>query len=63
MKPFEDYNHEGNSPAYHSGRLCFYQPCENPAGTAWSPYFCFAHNAERMNRVSAQLDEIMSKFK
>jgi hypothetical protein len=36
--------------------------CDRPAGTLWSPYWCFEHNVERIRRISRQLDEIASAY-
>lgn len=62
---YKDINDIGNSPKYHtgekcigsdildnSGRLVRHEPCDKPAGTAWSPYWCVEHNIERMNRIN-----------
>lgn len=60
---FEDPNHEGNLSKYHSGKPCHTKGCKEPAGTRWSPYWCFKHNVERMNRISAQLEDFAEKAK
>jgi hypothetical protein len=57
---FEDPNHEGNSPKYHTGKPCIEPGCDKPAGTWWSPYWCFEHNVERIKRVTRQFDEILN---
>lgn len=62
MKAFEDPNHEGNSLKYHTKKLCIEKGCPNIAGTAWSPYWCFKHNVERMRRISDSLNKIASSF-
>lgn len=62
MKAFEDPNHEGNSEKYHTGKICITEGCENPAGTAWSPFWCFECNVERMKRVSRQLEAFEKYF-
>jgi hypothetical protein len=41
-----------------SGHACAERPCGEPAGTDWSPYFCPAHDVERLDRVSAGFEEI-----
>lgn len=51
-----DPNDAGNSPKYHTGKGCIEYGCHQPAGTAWSPYWCWRHNAERLERISAQLE-------
>ena len=60
---FEDPSDPGNSSAYHTGNPCWEDGCENPAGTAWSPYFCFPHNIERIRRISKQLEELVEMRK
>ena len=58
---FEDINNEGNSALHHTGKTCIENGCENPAGTAWSPYWCFTHNVERMRHIDAQLKKLSRK--
>lgn len=62
IKGFNDPNDEGNSEKYHTGKPCIEKGCENPAGTWWSPYWCFKHNVERLDRVSGQLEDILASF-
>jgi hypothetical protein len=35
--------------------------CDEPAGTWWSPYWCFKHNVERMKRVGKQLEALLKR--
>ena len=49
----------GNGPRYHTGRDCIEAGCREPAGTAWSPYWCQRHNAERMHRIEEQLAAVI----
>lgn len=58
MEAFEDSAHEWNGPAYHTGKLCVERGCERPAGTAWSSYWCQPCNAERMRRITRQLEDL-----
>jgi hypothetical protein len=58
---FEDPNHEGNSPSYHTGKPCIEKGCERPAGTWWSPHWCFEHNVERIKRISKQFDDLLNR--
>lgn len=58
MENFENPNYRGNSAEYHTGKRCIESGCEKPAGTAWSPLWCFDHNVERMKRVSASLNRL-----
>lgn len=62
LKAFEDPSHEGNGPKYHSGQPCHEKGCSNPAGTKWSPYWCFEHNVERMHRISKSLEDIAAQY-
>lgn len=43
--------HPGNSPVYYTGKPCRKRGCNNPAGTWWSPDWCFDHNVERLKRI------------
>lgn len=45
-----------------SPQRCHTQPCENQAGTLWGPYWCPEHDKERLDRITGQMDEIMSQF-
>jgi len=58
LQAFEDPNNEGNSAKYHTGKLCIEAGCNNPAGTAWSPYWCFEHNVKRIKHIGDQLAKI-----
>lgn len=55
MKAFEDPNHPGNGPEHRTGKPCIESGCDRPAGTAWSPHWCFECNVERMRRIGAFL--------
>lgn len=43
-----------------SGKACIEQGCGEAAGTLWGPLWCPEHDQERLNRVSAGLDKILS---
>lgn len=58
METYEDPNDEGNSSRHHTGRQCVESGCTEPAGTAWSPWWCFKHNVERIRQV----DESMKRL-
>lgn len=58
---FDDPNDEGNSPKYHTGKLCI-EGCGRLAGTAWSPYFCFECNVKRIRRINEELDQILQQL-
>ena len=53
-----DAEHPGNAPIHHTGRKCRVDGCDKPAGTAWSEYWCWECNSERLDRVSRQLKEL-----
>lgn len=55
---FEDPDHEGNSAAYRTGKTCIEKGCDEPAGTKWSPLWCFKCNVERIKRISASLEAL-----
>ena len=62
MENFENPEYEGNSSKYHTGKKCIERGCEKPAGTTWSPYWCFEHNVERIKRVDEGFENIMNRF-
>jgi len=62
IEPYEDPNHEGNSSQYHTGKVCIEQGCDKPAGTAWSPLWCFEHNVERIHRIDAGFASVLQKY-
>ncbi len=45
-----------------SGRRCYAQPCEKPAGTRWGPYWCPEHDKERLDRISENLEQIAASL-
>lgn len=59
VPPHRDPNHEYNSAKYCTDKRCAEPGCTAPAGTAWSPLWCQAHNAERLDRVTAGLKTIL----
>ena len=59
---YRNFADVGNSSAYLSGRACVEPACAEPAGTAWSPYWCFAHNVERLDGISATLKALDSCY-
>ena len=59
---YNDPDAEGNGPHHHTGKRCIESGCTQPAGTGWSPLWCFAHNVARMDRISAGLVEAMKRF-
>ena len=63
MLPYQDPNHKGNSPEYHTGKPCIRKGCKEPAGTWWGPHWCFKHNVERMDGISTALDDAVERAK
>lgn len=61
MKPTEDPNHKGNSAEYHTGKPCIVKGCTAPAGTWWGPSWCQKHNHERLERIGANLDDMIKR--
>lgn len=55
MNRYEDPSDPLNGPEHHSGKACVEKGCTSPAGTAWGPFWCQVHNAERMNRIDNNL--------
>lgn len=56
---YADRDDPRNGPDYQTGRKCI-EGCGRPAGTAWSPLWCFECNAERMDRIDRSLRAIAS---
>lgn len=57
MRVYKDRKHEGNSEKYHTGKKCI--ECDNKAGTRWSPLWCVDCNIRRMDRITAQLENMI----
>lgn len=62
MEAFEDPTDVGNSPKYHTGKPCIEPGCGRPAGTAWSPYWCFECNVKRIKRIDHQLEMLIRQL-
>jgi hypothetical protein len=58
---YNDKECEGNSAKYHTGKKCIETNCNNPAGTAWSPYWCVDCNIKRIDRITKQLKNLIIK--
>lgn len=56
MSSYRDKASEGNSKKHLSGKDCI--DCGEPAGTAWSPYWCVDCNIKRMDRIDGQLSDL-----
>ena len=61
MSDANDPNDPANAASYHTGKPCIELGCMEPAGTAWSSYWCQRHNAERLDRISASLDQMIGR--
>lgn len=61
MDAFEDSSDPGNGLEYHTGKPCIEAGCDRPAGTAWSPYWCFECNVRRIKRISNQFEELLKR--
>lgn len=61
QKAYRDPDYPGNGPEYHTGEECVESDCTRPAGTGWSPYWCFECNVIRMDRIGRQLEEMGDK--
>lgn len=61
MSGYNDPNHPGNGEKYHTGKKCIERDCNELAGTAWSSYWCFRHNVERIDRISQQLEGLIKR--
>lgn len=62
MDAFEDPAHPGNSSEHYTGKPCIERGCNNPAGTHWSPYWCFRCNVRRIRRITSNLEGILDRF-
>ncbi len=49
---------DGHTCALPSGKVCVVPECGAEAGTRWGPHWCPDHDAERIDRVSRQFDEL-----
>lgn len=61
MMNYENPEHDGNSAKWHTGKQCVEKGCKRPAGTWWSPLWCFDHNVKRMRKVSDGLDDAVKR--
>jgi len=62
MAGYDDPKHEGNSQKYHTGKTCIVAGCNKPAGTLWSPFWCFECNVRRIDRINKQFERAISAF-
>ena len=61
MDAFEDPKNPGNGPKYFTGKKCVEPGCDRRAGTAWSKFWCFKHNVQRIKRITKQLERLARK--
>jgi hypothetical protein len=61
MERHHDPDDPLNGPEHRSGRTCVEKGCNNPAGTAWSPYWCQSCNAARMDHIAQQLGKLLNR--
>lgn len=58
---YEDPKDAGNGPEHHTGKECIERDCDNPAGTSWSPFWCFECNRARMRKITGQLEALIEE--
>jgi hypothetical protein len=58
MKKHENPNDDFNSSKYHTGKKCIENGCDKPAGTKWSPFWCWECNSKRLNYISSQFEKL-----
>lgn len=56
MPGYDDRDDPRNGSEYWTGEVCIEPGCTNPAGTAWSPYWCYDCNVKRIDRINRQFD-------
>ena len=56
---YSDRDDPRNGPDYHTGKACIERGCNNPAGTRWSPLWCFECNVARLQRINVQMENIV----
>ena len=61
-RPYADPCDKRNAAVYHTGKECITEGCGHPAGTWWSPYWCFKCNTERIDKITAQVEAIKAKM-
>jgi hypothetical protein len=60
LPAYKDPKHPGNGKKYRTGKPCI-EGCGRPAGTWWSPHWCFECNVQRIDRITKSLEEICKK--
>lgn len=54
---------DGHTCVQPSGRVCIETGCDQPAGTGWGPYWCPEHDAERLDRITRNLETIAEEMR
>jgi hypothetical protein len=49
---------DGHICQVSSGHICIEKGCNEMAGTLWGPMWCPAHDQERLDRISRNLESI-----
>lgn len=62
MERFEDPHDPLNSDKYHTGKKCIEKGCQNLAGTHWSKYWCQPCNAQRLTRITNNLENELNRL-
>jgi hypothetical protein len=58
--PYRDPSSYGNSEKFRvKGSTCIEDGCTSEAGTLWGKYWCPRHNAERLDRISSQFENLL----
>jgi len=63
MMQYENPDSPFNSSLYHTGKVCVERDCDKPAGTWWSPFWCWEHNAKRMSKITEGFKEVSLSLK
>lgn len=61
LEPYQDPKHEWNGAEYLTGKKCI-EGCGREAGTAWSAHWCQPCNAQRLDKISGQMENILASF-
>lgn len=53
---------DGHVCQKRSGRTCIESGCGKAAGTIWGPLWCPEHDRQRLDRISAGLNDLAQRF-
>ena len=59
---YRDQDDPLNGAEYQTGKPCVEQGCDHPAGTAWSPFWCFCCNVKRLDRIDQGFQRLADMF-